>query len=191
MTSFALLPPALRQGLRGLSLCVGGFSAEAAQGVAGLALEDLARLVDRSLVRAVSPGRYDLHETSRAYAHACLKEREEEASALEERFARFYLQIPASCLADTGAHREAQVVARVGAELENIRRAWEIAIRRRDFTMLAEAVDGVYRATRHPGRDAEGHDLLWSLVEALEALPTRTEALERLLVMARVRLGHF
>ncbi len=49
-----------------------GFTAEAAQAIAGASLADLAGLVDRSWLRLLPSGRYDLHELTRQYCAARL-----------------------------------------------------------------------------------------------------------------------
>lgn len=69
--SHQLLDPAEQQALRSLAVFVGGFDADAAASVAGLSLEVLARLVDKSLVAVIESARgrtrYRLLETVREY----------------------------------------------------------------------------------------------------------------------------
>ncbi|HSR32950.1 MAG TPA: BTAD domain-containing putative transcriptional regulator, partial [Anaerolineae bacterium] len=57
-----------------LSVFRGGFDRQAAQEVAGASLSTLAALVNKSLLRVVSPGRYDMLEPLKQYAAAKLAE---------------------------------------------------------------------------------------------------------------------
>ncbi|MFT7773592.1 ATP-binding protein [Roseateles sp.] len=75
--SYRLLAPEEQKGLRGLAVFAGGFTLEAAQEVAGLAAEEVVKLVDRSLV-VVEVGdcdaRFRLLQTTRAYTLDRLEE---------------------------------------------------------------------------------------------------------------------
>jgi len=66
--SWRLLEPFEAQGLSRLSVFRGGFVAEAAAQVAGLSVEALAALGDKSLLFRDDTGRYSLHELTRQYA---------------------------------------------------------------------------------------------------------------------------
>ncbi len=66
--SWNLLNVDERGALRRLAVFHGGFQREAAEQVAAASLPLLATLVDKSLVRRMDTGRYDLHELIRQYA---------------------------------------------------------------------------------------------------------------------------
>jgi len=77
--------------LRQLTVFQGGCERDAAEHVAGASLALLAALIDKSLLRASSDGRYDLHESIRQYA----RERLQQAGELEATHRRhldFFLQ---------------------------------------------------------------------------------------------------
>jgi len=57
-----------------LAVFRGSFDLEAAQSVAGATSDTLSALIDKSLLRRDSGGRFDLHELLRQYAHAKLSE---------------------------------------------------------------------------------------------------------------------
>ena len=81
--SWQLLSEAERAVFKRLSVFRGGFDRQAAEQVAGASLSTLAALVNKSLLRVVSPGRYDMLEPLKQYAAAKLAETpaEDEAGA--------------------------------------------------------------------------------------------------------------
>src|SRR5262249_22448900 len=87
--SWALLPEAECAVLAKLSVFRGGFDLEAAEQVAGASLFVLAGLLDKSLVRLDSSGRYDLHELLRQYAGDKLAEAGETATITQRHLAFF------------------------------------------------------------------------------------------------------
>jgi predicted ATPase len=90
--SWSLLSEPERQALAMLSVFRGGFDADAAQVVCGASIDMLAGLVDKSLVLAVPPDRYDLHELVRQYLSQKLSE-VGEPLILARRHFDFYLQL--------------------------------------------------------------------------------------------------
>jgi predicted ATPase/DNA-binding NarL/FixJ family response regulator/DNA-binding XRE family transcriptional regulator len=70
--------------LRKLSVFRGGFDADAATSIAGASLRLLSRLAEKSLVRANSSGRYDLHELLRQFAQEKLREADEFATTQDK-----------------------------------------------------------------------------------------------------------
>jgi len=82
--SWRLLSSEEQAVLRKLSVFRGGFDADAATYIAGAALRMLSRLSEKSLVRANSSGRYDLHELLRQFAEEKLREADEFATARDK-----------------------------------------------------------------------------------------------------------
>jgi predicted ATPase len=90
--SWSLLSEAEQRALMSLSVFRGGFEAGAAMDVAGASLEVLAALIDKSLVRPVEAGRYDLHELLRQYLSEKLIEQSAAAEIERQHFA-YYLRL--------------------------------------------------------------------------------------------------
>jgi tetratricopeptide (TPR) repeat protein len=82
--SWRLLSSEEQAVLRKLSVFRGGFDADAASSIAGATLRMLSRLSEKSLVRANSSGRYDLHELLRQFAEEKLREADEFATARDK-----------------------------------------------------------------------------------------------------------
>ena len=121
-TSWRLLDPARRAALAALSVFGGGATLRAALEVAGTSPEVLVHLVDHSMLRLTSSGRYTLHPVIQRLAAARLED-----PGVRERHARHY-----ACLLDRHATAlqdgsDAEVVRVLGAEMDNIRLAWRVS----------------------------------------------------------------
>jgi non-specific serine/threonine protein kinase len=129
--SYQLLEPAEQQAFRALAVFVGGFDAEAARSVAaGLSLDLLTRLVDKSLIAVVeSPGRrtrYRLLETMREYAYELLVEAGELDDA-RERHLRHFSARAGPFEARWPSARAQSFVNELADDYENLRAALEWA----------------------------------------------------------------
>ena len=88
--SWHLLNDAEREVFGKLAVFQGSFSREAAEQIAGATLRILSALVDKSMLRLDSQGRYDLHELLHQYAGEKLAETPEEYDAAQERHCTYY-----------------------------------------------------------------------------------------------------
>ncbi|MEU4408638.1 BTAD domain-containing putative transcriptional regulator [Streptosporangium sp. NPDC023963] len=121
-TSWRLLDPARREALAALSVFGGGATLRAALEVAGTGPEVLVHLVDHSMLRLTSSGRYTLHPVIQQLAAA-----RSEDPGVRERHARHYARLldrHATALQDGS---DAEVVRVLGAEMDNIRLAWRVS----------------------------------------------------------------
>jgi len=91
--SWTLLRARERQVLRSLAVFRGGFTRQAAAAVAGASLAMLATLVDKSLLRCDARGRFDRHTLVYQFCQRKLAERPDEARAVAERHAAYYLDL--------------------------------------------------------------------------------------------------
>jgi ATP/maltotriose-dependent transcriptional regulator MalT len=106
----------------------------------------LASLVDKSLVRRIVAGagaRYELLELLRQYAAEHL-ERAGEAGAAAARHAAYYSELLAARTADLrGAGQQAALLA-IGAEIDQVRAAWQYAVGAADVIAIERATDGLF-----------------------------------------------
>ena len=91
--SWEMLTPAEHAVFSTLSLFIGGFSRESAEQVAGATLTILSDLWDKSLVRRLANGRYDIHELLRQYAATQLTAMPAHAATAHARFAAYYVSL--------------------------------------------------------------------------------------------------
>ncbi len=121
--SWQLLSATEQRVFRGMAVFSGGWDAEAAERVAGAALRALLSLVDKSLVRQDSAGRFQVHDVLRQYAAEKLAAVPEEQTRVRQDHAAYYLELAE--LAETGLIGEAQDqwLVRLEREHDNLRAA--------------------------------------------------------------------
>ena len=134
--SWRLLPAEEQRVLRQLAVFHSGFDRGAAVAVAGAGLPDLARLVDRSLVRWTGT-RYDLHEVVRHFAHEQLA-RAGEAEATQERHLDVFLRIAEEVEPWLVGAEQGNWLERLEADGDNLRAAL-------DWARAHERVEAVVR----------------------------------------------
>lgn len=173
--SWRLLSEAEQAALARLSVFRGGCPREAAQAVAGASLPVLAGLIDKSLVQAVSTEtgtRYHLHELVRQYAADRLAE---SGAALHT--ADLHSQYHARLLLEglsIQASGQAEWLKRLTAEADNVRAAWQWAVRqkRQDLILsMGRTMLGVYELN---GWLHEGVAMFEAACNALESQGPRS-----------------
>jgi len=142
--SWSLLPLHLQQTFAALSVFRGSFDQEAAETVAGAGWQDLAALVERSLVRRNPLGRYELHALLNEYAGEKLGQNQESAEQVCTAYARYFLGFihrasPLFTSTQMLIGREA-----VSKELTNIWHAMAWAIRYFDDDQVHAALEDLF-----------------------------------------------
>lgn len=148
--SWRSLKVAEQQILKKLAVFRGGFQLEAAQAVVKTSAWELATLVDKSLLRIDTEGRYDLHELIRQYAEEELNASVEVKEKTHHSHCKYYLEYLAQRsmylirgVATIKALKEIEI------EIDNIRVSWDWAIPRIEVYLshvdsAAEAIASFY-----------------------------------------------
>jgi predicted ATPase len=142
--SWQLLNEAERHTLQRIALFHGGFTLHAAQAVAGATLPILTRLIYKSLLQwqenPVGDRRYVMHGLWRQFAAEKLDAAE--YAIVEEQHGRYYLAFVAErgLRLERGEPKEAS--AEIQVELDNVRQAWQWAVRGGHIVALEEASYG-------------------------------------------------
>ncbi|HKB19573.1 MAG TPA: adenylate/guanylate cyclase domain-containing protein [Gaiellaceae bacterium] len=129
--SYGLLEEPLQEALRRLSVFAGSFSLEAAESVTETGLEQLAELIDWSLVKPSGEGRFFMLETIREYAAEQLELAGEHAR-LRGRHLDFFLAFAIEAEPELTGPRQADWFHRVELDQPNIREALAHACEVRD-----------------------------------------------------------
>jgi predicted ATPase/DNA-binding CsgD family transcriptional regulator len=127
-----------------LSVFRGGFWREAARQVAGASLTALASLVDKSLLRMDSAGRYSLQELLRQGAEEHLHT----SGMLEntrDAHSAYYAALLASLGADLKGFDQVTALDHIEADLDNVRAGWQWALTRGRADDIAQSLDGLAR----------------------------------------------
>jgi DNA-binding SARP family transcriptional activator/predicted ATPase/Tfp pilus assembly protein PilF len=169
--TWARLRTLQRRALRRLAVFQPGFTREAARAVAGVRPETLLMLGEAALVgRDPAAERYALHELVRQYAAEQLARHPKEEAATRAQHAAYYAALVRQvtpALHQTDAAQEA-----IGADIANIRLAWDWAAERADAGILEQMLAG------------------WATWHELQGLPGQAaEALERAAERLRTTLA--
>ncbi len=178
-----------------LSVFRGGFGREVARQVVGASPSVLAHLVDTSMLRNHTPGRFDLHEVLRQFA---LEIRLTDPSADEElqrQHCRYFAE-RSSALADALVQGDSPaLLSELSDDLENLRAAWRWAVATAQVDELDRTLDGLSELLVQSNRNEMGMQLIGMALERVQALlkePARDEAgLTALLGRLAARYGHF
>ncbi len=127
-----------------LSVFRGGFTHEAAAAVAGASLSNLAALVDQSLLRANSDGRYDVHELLRQYADERLVMAGSDEELTRDAHRDYYAAFLDQRVEDLKGRRQLEALAEIAADFENVRIAWNRAAAHKREDAIERMLEGVW-----------------------------------------------
>jgi predicted ATPase/DNA-binding SARP family transcriptional activator len=184
--SWQSLSPEEQEGFSQLALFRGSFSREAAETVAGATLLSLTRLLDKSLIRQNSGGRYSLHDLLRQYAGQKLEERTE----AQQRHSRFYMRFLHRQEAQLYSGEQIGLLDAVQTDLPNIQTAWQWATEAR---MIEDLEFGLRTLSFFFFRRSRFQEAVQLFAPTIEWLHTREESAQakRLLGRLLCRQGYF
>jgi predicted ATPase/class 3 adenylate cyclase len=165
--SYDLLAVPEQRLFRAFSVFVGGADAEAAQAVCGAELDELAALVDQSLLKPIGDDRFLMLETLREYALERLEDRDD----VEERHAQWYLELATRL--DRGLWRtgDAGLAAQFDADHGNFQLALARFLARDEIEEAARLAASLWLFWRFSSSITEGSRLLREVLRHGEGLP--------------------
>ncbi len=182
----------------GAALFRGGFETAAARAVVDATPQQLAHLVDRSLLRRTPDGRYRRHPLLLQYATEQLDRRPAEAAHYAQRHVAYFggwLQTLTPAIYGDG---QAAALEAVRRELDNVRQAWKLACEQGAFAFFAEVLDALLLVFDMTALSYVARELCESARRALAACdpatPDERVALARVTAMEGVfafRVGDF
>ncbi|MFW6097423.1 MAG: ATP-binding protein [Chloroflexota bacterium] len=191
--SWQLLRSAEKQHLRRLAVFRGAFSTDAARQVTGAGRRVLHALVDKSLLRLVAEGRFDMHPLIHEFAADKLSEHRQEQRAVEDEHTRYFAAfLNAEESALKGVEQQ-QALQRIAGEMDNIRVAWDRACA--EPALLAQMVTPLFHFLIKRGQQREGFALFEQAIGSLErraaegSLSVSPEPLLARLLVRQGRLG--
>ncbi len=171
-----------------LAIFRGGFRREAALSVAGADLALLSTLVNKSLLRVQTPGRYEMLEILRTYALEKLQESPDETARVEGLHADIYTKLLEESEPALKGEAQQASLERIREEIENIRAAWRWAIAHQQHEALARAISGLYLFYEMRSWFQEGEEVFgqaaasWKKQRATAPLALPQEVIGRLLI---------
>jgi predicted ATPase/DNA-binding CsgD family transcriptional regulator len=172
-----------------LSVFRGGFEQSAAETVTGATLAELSTLVDKSLLRLDSGGRYQIHELLRQYGAEQLAAADDVDRA-QARHAAYFIDFLDGLAADVGSGRQREALLAIKHELDNIRVAWLWAVVHGIADSLRRGSEALGLFYQFQGGYLEGMNLFSQATAALLAQPS-DDSVDRALLGTRMYEGWY
>ena len=182
--SWGLLSTFEREVITRLSVFRGSFTLKAAINVAGAHLAGLTSLINRSLVRRSTTGRYEMHEFIRQLALERL-ESELHAINVKDKHAEFFMARLEEIEAARANEHRPDLLRVLDADFDNFMSGWAHLGSRGSLEAIERAVGGLCEYLDIRGRRSEGVLAFRAMRRQLEGLPV-SPILER--VQARLAL---
>lgn len=183
--SWQMLSPSEQQLFASAAIFRGGFDTTAAQAVADATPALLAGLVDKSLLRRSADGRYRRHPLLLQFAEEQLNSLPELRADAAQRHINYFAQFLQAATPALYGPAQANALARIGLDMDNIRRAWHLAGEQRAFAFFGLALDPLMFVFDIAGLISEACDLCRAAHAQLAAPPGPGNAAERI-TLARV-----
>lgn len=189
-TSWEMLAADEQSLFRRLAVFRGGFSRGAAEVVAGATPTRLLSLVDRSFLRLDSDQRFRRHPLLLQFAQEQLAAQPEELAQAATRHAHFFADFVQARERPLLSADASQALAAIGADLENVRAAWQWGLAQIDEALLEQMVTGVGRFFSDRSRYQEGIALFTESASRLRS-PATAGGDRPILAQVLGELGYF
>ncbi len=158
--SWNLFTDAEKAVFRKLSVFQGSFTRQAAEQVAGASLQILASLMDKSMLRVDTSGRYYLHEVLRQYAEDQL-DRSGEADTARDGHCAYFAAFLYRLGQDLKGPNQIKALTEIESEIDNVRWAWRWAVIQGKEAQTLQSLDSLaifyqIRSRFHEAEEAFG-----------------------------------
>ncbi len=165
--SWERLSEAEQRIMRQLAVFYGGFDRDAAEKVVGSSLIDLATLIDKSLLRTDTTGRYQRHPIVQQFCSDKLAKHPDEERQTRDRHAAYYAAYIQNFKDDLRSANQREALIHLEEELENLRLAWLWLAERGDYETLYDITNPLYNFYNYRGCYSEGLSLFKEAFERL------------------------
>ena len=142
--SWNLLTSSEKDVFQKLAVFHGGFTLDAAAYVTGASLQTLIALVDKSLVRVVSDGRYELHELLRQYTEEKLNDSPDEYQNAHDLHCAFYAEFMNQQWEHLQGRHQQTAMQAIQTEIDNIQAMWDWAVEFRRASDLEGSLESFW-----------------------------------------------
>jgi signal transduction histidine kinase/predicted ATPase len=167
--SWNLLTDEERNIFKGLSVFRGGFTTNAATQITGATVHSISSLVDKSLLRQNSNGRYHIHELLRQFTEEKLAENSDQLTVIHtqhsEYFANFLYQKQDEFIR---YNSELPAIGEISVEMDNIRVMWNWATSTQYFDVIDRSSDCLYHYYRIQEAWRESSMMLQTAIASIE-----------------------
>lgn len=177
--AWCLLTPPEQQVFSKLSVFRGPFQRKAAREVADASLPILTSLVDKSLLRFMSSGYYEIHELLREYAAERLAATVLTHLATQEKHCTYYTKFLQYQEVDFNGKNEQKTAAKIEAEIDNIHAAWYWAVSQAKLDEIDRSVNPLSYYYLIRGSYQKGETILGMAIDRLQVLLSKMDNSER------------
>jgi predicted ATPase/DNA-binding SARP family transcriptional activator len=177
--SWRLLTPSEQRVFTRLSVFHGGFQRDAAGEVADASPTILDSLVDKSLLRFVPSGRYEMHELLRQYAAEKLAALPEAQTEARDRHCAHYVAFLQRQEANLTRASMMATLAAIRSEIGNIHAAWHWAVTLAKLEEIERSLNGLALLYRFAGPFQEAEMLIRRAVDRVSTLVAGAERPKR------------
>jgi len=167
--SWQLLSDAERIAVAQLTVFRGPMSRESAQQVAQASPDMLAALVDKSLLSLAENDHFTMHALVRQFAAETLAATPNLAQSARERHGRYYAQFLQQQAPRFHRQGEPIALSAIAAELEDIRAAWDWALRHRQWETVSQSLASLHWFYWITNRSREGAAVMTQAMAAASA----------------------
>ena len=188
--SWRLLEDDQRYVFAKLSVFHGSFVRSAAEQIANASLPILSALVDKSLLRVLPDGRYQVHQILKQFADEMLAKSVEDAENAKDAHSSYYADFLAERTEAMNAGKQLEAADQIDRELENLRAAWDWAVKRDLVEFIHKSVFPLGQFAQFRGRYVEAVAQFEKAAKCLGDLPFGEEV-GRALYLVLQQLGWF
>jgi len=167
--SWDLLSGAEQRAFSRLAVFHGSFDRAGARGVTGTSLPLLTSLVEKSLLRLTTDGRYDRHPLLQRYMRELLDTNPDEARRLRRAHARYYVKMLGAWSGRLHGLQQPQMLAQFAPDYENLKAAWLEAVEAGWVAECLSGCDPLVLFHGIQGRFTEGERLFAASIERFAA----------------------
>ncbi|NJO06349.1 MAG: tetratricopeptide repeat protein [Chloroflexaceae bacterium] len=189
--SWNLLAPHERHVFQRLAVFRGGFRREAAEHVAGATPHILTTLVNKSLLRWTTDGRYDIHELLYQFAAEQLASSPADKQQARDQHSQYYVDLLEQQEHAIQGRNQRAVLDAIADELENIRAGWLWAATTGNGALLERGVHSLYTFYELRGQMQEGMQIFQQVTEILDQSAAPSANIAHLYARLIARQGWF
>ncbi len=166
--SWQLLSPQEQDVFQKLAIFRGGFTVDAASEIAQVGKIELATLMDKSLLRRDTAGRYSLHPLIMQYLREKLSQDSHIESTTLEKMSAYFSGVLQEAESKLKSNHQPEFLDAISQDLENIQIAWRWSLQNKRFDLLNHSLEALYVFFEGRSRYQEGASLFQSSLDAFE-----------------------
>lgn len=186
-----MLDPDELAAFKALAVFRESFTREAAEAVTVASIPILSSLIDKSLLKRRTDGRYQMHELVRQYAEELLQHTSEQDAAARFLHSTFYMQFLARLEDNLMGGEQKAAIAAIKSDLDNVRTAWDFAVENAQVEMIQEAAASFANFCQIQSHYQEGARLFEQAADAVGAAPSSEQAAHTLLLLQAYQAGFY